>query len=135
MNNKLSKINFYQWLILAITIVAIVLINIISYYTAFKIDMTEDQRYSLADGTKKYLSETIKKQNAETRIDVYLDGKIHSELRIFKNSIEEKLKEFQHLTDGNIKFGFINPNEGSEDDQRILEEKLIKNGIKPLYLK
>ena len=78
--------------------------------------MTEDQRYSLADGTKKYLSETIKKQNAETRIDVYLDGKIPSELRIFKNSIEEKLKEFQHLTDGNIKFGFINPNEGSEDE-------------------
>ena len=135
MNNKLSKINVYQWLILAITIVAIVLINIISYYTAFKIDMTEDQRYSLAEGTKKYLSETIKKQNAETRIDVYLDGKIPSELRIFKNSIEEKLKEFQNLTDGNIKFGFINPNEGSEDDQRILEEKLIKNGIKPLYLK
>ena len=120
---------------MAIILAAIVLINVISYYTAFKIDMTEDQRYSLSEGTKKYLSETIKKQQAETRIDVYLGGEVPSELRMFRNSIEEKLKEFQYLADDNIKYGFINPSEGSEEDQRIIEEELINNGIKPLYLK
>ena len=99
MKNRISKFNVYQWLILAIILAGIVLINVISYYTSFKIDMTEDQRYSLSTGTKKYLSETIKKQNAETRIDVYLGGKIPSELRTFRNSIEEKLKEFQYLAD------------------------------------
>jgi len=135
MNNKISKFNLYQWLIMAIILAAIVLINVISYYTAFKIDMTEDQRYSLSEGTKKYLSETIKKQQAETRIDVYLGGEVPSELRMFRNSIEEKLKEFQYLADDNIKYGFINPSEGSEEDQRIIEEELINNGIKPLYLK
>jgi len=135
MNNKISKFNVYQWLILSIILAAIVLINVISYYTSFKIDMTEDQRYSLSEGTKKYLSGTIKKQNAETRIDVYLGGKIPSELRTFRNSIDEKLKEFQYLADKNIKYGFINPNEGSEEDQRIVEEELLSNGIKPLYLK
>ena len=46
----------YNWTFLAIVIAAIVLINIISSFVSKRWDITEDQRYSLSEGTIDFLS-------------------------------------------------------------------------------
>ena len=51
---KLFKGVYYQWIIFAIVVVAIVFVNIIGHFTSFRIDMTSDHRYSLADYVYKY---------------------------------------------------------------------------------
>ena len=52
---KLLKGAYYQWGIFVVILIAVVFINIIGHFTSFRIDMTSDHRYSLADGSVTYL--------------------------------------------------------------------------------
>ena len=62
MNYKV-KGAYYQWLVFCIVLVAVVLINIIGHFTSYRIDMTSDNRYSLADGSISYLKDIQKLEN------------------------------------------------------------------------
>ena len=136
MKPNLKKFNLYQWMVFSIILVGLVFINIIGHYTSFKIDMTADHRYSLADGTITYLKK-IKKLENRISIKIYLDGDLPSELRSYRNSLEEKLKDFKSYAGDRIEYTFINPNEGSEQDKQILFEQLYNKGggILPMEIK
>ena len=131
-----SKFNLYRWLILLVIVVFIILINIVGHYTSFRYDMTEDQRYSLSPGTETYLKH-IKKFGNRINIKIYLDGELPSELRSFRNSLDEKLKDFKTTVGDRIEYTFINPNGGSDKDKEVLFEQLYNkgNGILPMELK
>ena len=136
MKSVFSKFNVYRWLILVLILVFIVLINVIGHYTSFRFDMTEDQRYSLSPGTEKFLK-GVKKFDNRISIKIYLDGELPSELRSFKNSLEEKLKDFKNTVGNRIEYTFINPNVGSEKDKEILYDELYSKGkgILPMEVK
>ena len=136
MKDLFSKFNLYRWLILFVILVFIVLINIIGHYTSFRYDMTEDQRYSLSSGSESYLNQ-IKKFDNRISIKIYLDGELPSELRSFKNALEEKLKDFKSIVGDRIEYTFINPNVGSDKDKEVLYEELYSKGkgILPMELK
>ena len=55
MKKNLTK-GLFNWTVLALVGVAIVLVNIIGSLIYYKIDMTKDQRYSLANSTENFLS-------------------------------------------------------------------------------
>ena len=80
----------YNWTFLVIVIVAIVLLNIISSFLSKRWDVTEDQRYSLTEGTIDYLTNEKSFKN-RILIRIYFDGNLPSELKHFRNSIEDKL--------------------------------------------
>ena len=136
MKTIFSVFNIYRWVILLIILVFIILINVIGHYTSFKYDMTEDQRYSLSSGTELYLNQ-VKKFNNRISIKIYLDGELPSELRSFKNALDEKLKDFKSTVGDRIEYTFINPNAGSDKDKEVLFEELYKkgNGVLPMELK
>ena len=136
MKNIFSKFNIYRWLILSIILVFIVLINVVGHYTSFRYDMTEDQRYSLSPGTETFLNR-VKKFDNRISIKIYLDGELPSELRSFKNSLEEKLKDFKNTVGDRIEYTFINPNVGSDKDKETLYEDLYNKGkgILPMEIK
>jgi len=136
MKSVFSKFNVYRWLILGLILVFIVLINVIGHYTSFRFDMTEDQRYSLSPGTEKFLNK-VKKFDNRISIKIYLDGELPSELRSFKNGLEEKLKDFKNTVGDRIEYTFINPNTGSEKDKEILFDKLYNKGkgVLPMEVK
>ena len=117
----------YNWTFLAIVIAAIVLINIISSFVSKRWDVTEDQRYSLSEGTIDFLSN---KKSFKNRISIriYFDGNLPSELKHFRNSIEDKLKEFKEYAGKRIEFQFINPMTGTESEQQLLHETLYAKG-------
>jgi len=105
----------------------------------FKLDMTKDQRYSLANSTVTYLSD---KKNFENRISIqiYLDGNMPSELKNFQNALKDKLKDFKRIAGTRIEFLFTDPNVGTEDEINALRAQLYDRGkgILPLeinYLK
>lgn len=140
----MSKANFslkglFNWGFLAITLIAIVFINIIASLVYVQFDMTDDQRYTLSNGTKTFLSDTSRFSN-RISIKVYLEGNLPSEIKLFRNAIEDKLNAFKKISDDRIEYVFINPNNGSETEKNELFEALYKQGagIQPLdvsYLK
>ena len=97
MKNIFSKLNLFRWLILVIILIFIILINVIGHYTSFRYDMTQDQRYSLSSGTESFL-QNVKGFDNRINIKIYLDGELPSELRSFKNALEEKLKDFKRIS-------------------------------------
>ena len=137
------KLNFtkglYNWTVLGLLAAVLVLLNFIGAMLYFKLDMTKDQRYSLANSTVTYLSD---KKNFENRISIqiYLDGNMPSELKNFQNALKDKLKDFKRIAGTRIEFLFTDPNVGTEDEINALRAQLYDRGkgILPLeinYLK
>ena len=124
--NKLSK-GLFNWTFLSIFIAGIILVNIISSFVYKRIDMTEDKRYSLAEGTINFLENKDHFENRLT-IKIYLEGNLPASLKLFRNSVEDKLKEFKQFAGDRIEYIFINPNEGTDEDKQLLYETLYAKG-------
>ena len=131
---KLFK-GVYNWTFFTILVAVIIVLNIIGAYLYARFDVTEDKRYSLAEGTIEYLSN---KENFSDRISIkiYLQGKLPAEIQRFRNAIEDKLKEFKGYAGSRIEYTFIDPMEGTESDQQYLFETIYNKGrgIMPMGL-
>ena len=123
---KFSK-GIFNWSFFAIATAAVILLNIISSFLYKRIDMTEDKRYSLSAGTISFLENPDNFQN-RLSLKIYFDGKLPAELKHFRNSIEDKLKEFKQYAGDRIEYQFIDPNVGSENEQQALYESLYGKG-------
>ena len=117
----------YNWTFLSIVFAAIILINIISSFAYMRIDVTDDQRYSLAESTIDFLE---KKESFKGRISVkiYLSGNLPAEIEHFKRSVEDKLTEFKIYAGDRIEYQFINPLIGTKEEQRELTDQLWDGG-------
>ena len=117
----------YNWTLLLFIFIAIILLNIIASLISFKVDMTKDQRYSLANGTENFLS---KKENIESRISIqiYLEGNLPSEITNFQNALKSKLKDFKSIAGNRIEYSFINPSDGSKEAQNEFFAQLYDRG-------
>lgn len=133
-SNKKIK-GLFNWTFLIVVVIGIVAINIISSFLYKRIDMTSDKRFSLAPSTVEYLSNEKNIENRMT-IKIYLDGTMPAELKHFKNAIEDKLKEFKQYSGTRIEYKFIDPNKGTEEEQKELKDQLFSKGkgILPMYL-
>lgn len=125
-SKKLSN-GIFNWSFLLILIVGIVLINVISSLLYGRIDMTEDHRYSLNNGSIEFLSDKSHFQN-RLNIKIYFDGNLPAELKQLRNAIEDKLKEFRHYSGDRIEYQFIDPNVGTEGEKQALFESLYAKG-------
>ena len=134
MKLNLNK-GLYNWTVLGLLAAALILVNLIGSMLYWKLDMTKDQRYSLAQSTVNYLSD---KKNFENRISIqiYLDGNMPSELKNFQNALKDKLKDFKRIAGTRIEFLFTDPNVGTEDEINALRAQLYDRGkgIMPLEI-
>ena len=135
MNIKKYTDRFYNWTFLGVLAAGLILVNILGAYLYFRIDTTSDQRYSLSDGTIQFLKN---KNNFENRlsIKIYLDGNLPAEIRLFRTTLEDRLKEFKSIVGDRIEYIFIDPNKGSEEEKKELFKNLYDQGkgIIPLDL-
>ena len=76
--NLLSK-GVFNWTFLTIFIVGVILINVISSFLYVRVDMTEDKRYSLSDGTIAFLENESNFEN-RVSIKIYLEGNLPAEI-------------------------------------------------------
>jgi nitrate reductase gamma subunit len=132
--NKQSK-NIFNWSFLGLFIAGIILLNVIASLLYRRIDMTEDGRYSLSKGTIAFLEN---KSNFENRLNlkIYLEGNLPAELKHFRNTLEDKLKEFKQYAGDRIEYQFIDPNAGTEAEKQDLYRTIYANekGILPMEL-
>ncbi len=117
MENKNSYIALRAkaWLRLFISISGIFAIAAIVSTSRIRIDLTEDNRYTLSDPTREILS-ALKN---DIYIQVYLEGDMTIPLKRLRRSVSDILEEFRIASGRKIGYSFINPSKGDSDDQRM----------------
>lgn len=125
MKNVSNKM--YYGIITGIVLTVIILINIIVSFLDFRIDFTRDKRYSLTPSTVEFLKQDTVFTD-KILFKVYLEGDFPAEIKRLQTAVRDKLKEFKYYVGDKIEYEFIDPNEGSVEDQQALKEELFKRG-------
>lgn len=110
----------YRHIIEMIIVIAVIfVINLIAGFKFYRIDMTEDKIHTLHPKTIEFLE-----MEAENVMDVviYLEGEdLPPEVQKFRQSIKDKIDEFQAYAGNKIKYKFIDINEDPELTQKYKE--------------
>ena len=107
----------------------VVIVNILSSFFFYRIDLTKDKRHSLSKSTIEML------KNLEDRVyfRVYLKGKDQpADYQLFAKQVEQMLQTFRSYSK-NVYYEFIDPIEGktNEEVNGILGE-FVKKGLEPI---
>lgn len=108
----------------------LILLNILLANQYFRLDLTEDKRYTIAPATKQLL----RSLNQDVTIDVYLAGDFPARFKRLQNAVRETLEEFR-VYSNHINFNFIDPSAGTDPEKRAkYHQQLIVKGIQPTNL-
>jgi ABC-type uncharacterized transport system involved in gliding motility auxiliary subunit len=104
----------------------LIFVNIIVSYANIRWDVTEDNSYSLSDGTKNILSSlsepvTIKFFYSQSNPD------IPANIKIYAKEVKDFLSEYKHASKGRIKVEVYDPRPDSDE-----EEWAEKYGVRPM---
>lgn len=111
-----------------IVILVLVGLNLLASYFFFRLDLTEEKRYSLSEGTENLLANL----DDEVYIKVYLDGEMPAGFKRLQNAVRETLEEFKVQGGSNLNYRFVNPDDYStEKDRNQFYEELFKKGLMP----
>ena len=127
--NWLSKRSTGDLLLLTNGIALIILLNILGTHYFFRLDLTEEKRYSIKEPTKDLL------RNLEdvVYVEVFLEGELNPAFKRLRNSIEETLTEFQIYSDHKIQFTFTDPSAAmSQKSRNEFMSGLASKGIQAL---
>lgn len=106
-------------------ILIVVLINVMAYFFFFRLDLTEEKKYSINSTSK----EILRILDDIIYVKVYLDGDLPSGFIRLKNATRDLLDEFRNYNN-NVEYEFINPNEyTNEKEKRKLFKELSDNGL------
>lgn len=112
-------------------LVGLVLVNIIASKYFFRIDLTEEKRYTISPASKSILQ----KLDSKVVIEVFLDGELPGNLKRLQKSIKEQLEEFKIYGGKNIEFRFTDPSAATDQKVRMnFYMQLAKKGINPIPL-
>ncbi|MBX0331649.1 gliding motility-associated ABC transporter substrate-binding protein GldG [Pontibacter sp. HSC-14F20] len=115
-----------------IAIAAIVFLNVLAANFFFRLDLTEDKRYTISPVTKQMLSELPE----PVFVEVYLEGEFPAGFKRLQQSVRETLDEFRIYSGGNVRYEFIDPNDITDEQQRTeFFQKLAASGIQPTNLR
>lgn len=115
----------------AIITAVLVLINILAGIYFFRIDLTEDKRFSLGEPTKALLN-TLED---DVEVRVYLSGDFPARFEKIEQSIKDKLQEFRSNSNVNFSFRFIDPLNGDNDSIQKATVKYIQDrGLSPMRI-
>ncbi|HTJ14398.1 MAG TPA: gliding motility-associated ABC transporter substrate-binding protein GldG [Dinghuibacter sp.] len=118
----------YNWLIL---LAGLVVLNILGSKLHFRVDLTQEKRFSLSGPTRRIL----KNLDTPVFVEVYLKGEFPAVFHNLQNATSDLLREMQDEADGKLSFRFIKPGEGLPDSlQAKVYDSLASMGLKPYTL-
>ena len=120
MKSKLLQILF--------VLVALVGVNVLANFFFFRIDLTEEKRYSLSDGTINLLENLP----ADVVVKVYLDGEMPAGFKRLQSAVRETLEEFKVHAGNKLNYRFVNPDDFStEKGRKEFYEEMLRRGMVP----
>lgn len=90
---------------LANAVAFLVLINLIAANNFFRIDLTEEKRFTVKPATRDMLASL----DDNVYVEVYLEGELNAGFRRFQRSIRETLEEFRIYSNNKVNYTFIDP--------------------------
>lgn len=118
---KTKSVSIYIVFVLA----AIVLVNIISDKLFVRLDLTEDNRYTLSNATK----DIIKNLDEPVTITAYFSEDLPPDIAKTRRDFKELLTEYRNISKNNIMYEFISPNADEE-----VEKEAMSKGIQPVLI-
>lgn len=120
------------WRIL-LAIVLLLIINYISIKAPWRIDLTQDKKFTLSESaytSLRNLSEPIS-------IDVYLEGNdLSGGILKLRNATEDLLMDFKRISNGKVQYNFVDITKIKDEKSREeLSNLLMEKGIVPTNLK
>ncbi len=103
----------------------LILLNILANRFFFRIDLTEDNRYTLSDATKNILNEL----NDPVTITAYFSEGLPPNIDKTRIDFKEMLSEYATRSRGKILYEFINPNKDP-----LIEQEAQQSGISPVVI-
>ncbi len=108
-----------------ISLLVLVLLNIVAHFFFFRIDLTDDKRYSLSTPTKTMLQSL----DQEVHVTLFLAGELNAGFTRLQHATEEMLDELSLY--GNLSWETITPNNLPQADQQALQQALAVQGLNP----
>ena len=118
-----------RWGVVLIILVLLA-VNIITSTWHFRIDLTDEKRFTLSKGTTTIL----KNLDEPVTIDVFLKGNYPSGFKKLAAATEDLLREFKEVGGNKIKYRFIAPDEIIEGTNSVYADTLTSLGIVPINL-
>ncbi|MFY0674207.1 MAG: gliding motility-associated ABC transporter substrate-binding protein GldG [Bacteroidia bacterium] len=129
--NKARSQKLNTWFTVLVTLGVVVVANLLSEFVFYRIDLTEDERFTLGEQTTKLLEDL----DDVVYVQCYLDGDLPSGFEQLKTSVREMLNEFSVKSDGKIEYEFIDPYTIAEGQERSdLFVQLQNRGLKSFEL-
>ncbi len=115
-------------LVLANALLFIMILNTLGSWYFFRIDLTEEKRYTIKLQTK----ELLRSLDDVVYVEVFLEGELNPGFERFKKSIRETLEEFRIYSGDRVKYTFTDPNlaMGAKARNEFIAE-LNSKGIAP----
>lgn len=128
---KLKSSRIEAFLKIGIGIFIIILINILANQYFFRIDLTEEKRFTISDATREMLREL----DDVVYVEVYLEGDFPAGFKRLQKAIRERLNEFRVYAGTNIQYAFIDPSQATNAEARNeYYRSLAEKGIQPTNL-
>ncbi len=99
---------------IAIVLAAVILLSLISSMKFFRIDLTSEKKYTLAQTSRQKLRDL----DGVVLIRIYLEGEMPSEFINFRNQIEDLLDECRAYAGENLQFEFVNLYDEPDEELR-----------------
>ncbi|MFN0048064.1 MAG: gliding motility-associated ABC transporter substrate-binding protein GldG [Cytophagales bacterium] len=126
-----DKKKFYDTIDFLLLATIFILLNVISTQYFFRIDLTEEKRYTIADASKNILQSL----DDIVYVEIYLDGDLPPGFKRLQRSIRETLDEFRIYAGANVQYKFIDP---TDEDNLQLKNKMMtqlaQKGVQPTNL-
>jgi ABC-2 type transport system permease protein len=103
--NKVARKDITQ---IALYIGIVILLNILGGFWYFRIDMTEEKRFTLSEATRRIARET----NEIVYVKVLLEGTFPAGFKRLRDETEDMLKQLRKINP-NIEFDFEDPSLGT----------------------
>lgn len=112
--DKENKVFWKDMSVFGLGIAGLLLLNFLAQQYFFRLDLTEEKRYTIAPATKEMLS----KLEEDVEVTIYLEGDINAGFKRLQKSVEETLEEFQVYAGGDLTYRFVNPLDAVAPNQR-----------------
>ena len=117
------------WLL--ITVLFLLFINWLASIYHTRIDLTNEQRFSLSNPTKNLL----KRLDDVVEVKIFLKGDFPSGFKKLANSTDEMLQEFKEVAGNKLRYSFVSPGDEMEGTNVKWGDTLGGMGLYPINLK
>lgn len=106
-------------------VIVLLLINFLSNYFFYRIDLTANKEFTLSQATNDILRQLDKK----VKVKVYFSDNLPVDIDKGRSEFKDLLGEYASLSKGQLEYQFISPNSDTK-----LEEEAMKEGIQPVLI-